>query len=128
MNSRQPPGRSRRAWLDKVRVGWDRLTEPVPAIQGTESRRRARLLSSLLLAFIAIGLLVVTGRILVDPSFFGSTFIVPAVVIVVFVGAYGLSCTEHYRWGAALTVIAVYLAVFVAVLMDPRPVGSTARR
>jgi PAS domain S-box-containing protein len=123
MNAQEPTGQAGGGWLSKFQAGWSRLVEPVPAIQGDENRRRARLLSSLLLAFIAIGLLAVTGRIFVDPNFKDTTFIVPAAALVVFVGAYALSNTRLYTWGAAVTVATVYLAVFAAVLLDPRPVA-----
>ena len=102
MNTNQPPQEHKPkiiAWfLDHI---WRWLIEPTASVQDTELRRKARLVSLLLLIIIPA---VVIGQLAgVDLAF----------ILVAVVAAYGLSRTKYYRLAAALTMGVLSLPSFI---------------
>lgn len=104
-------------FVSSISTLWRRLTEPAASVQGSERRREARLLSSLLLVIIPFGLLASTViPVLFDPTFQiltdkqGQLSILADVTLV---GAYALSRTRQYRWGAIFTLSIVNLSIWI---------------
>lgn len=93
------------------------LIEPSNQIVFPAERRRARLLSSLLLfALSMVGLSVVSSGI-------SASLITLALLSV----AYGLSRTRYYQWGALLAVVALMIPSFAAILTAiPDKLNDTA--
>ncbi len=105
--------------LPVVQGLWQRLTEPSPALQEPGLQRRARLLSSLQLALILLG--VVTG---IAPSLIGvmpydTFFTVILIFVTLLIGLYGLGRTRHYAISATLTVLFTSAGSFAIALIDP---------
>ena len=106
---------------------WQWLTEPVQAIKQPEQRRRARLLSALLvvltpLGIVSLALVSFSGpgyRPLQDPFFF-----VAVTIVVVFAVAYALSRTANYMSAAILTVAVLPPMTLVAVYFIPTGIDS----
>lgn len=103
---------------------WNRLTEPHAFIQREGYRRRARLLSSLLIAIILLGLVVTLLTPLITPppefeqikwqiylSSFGAIF---GLAIV-----YVLSRTRHYTLSATMTLCFISGAVYIVQIVYP---------
>lgn len=90
-------------------VGWQWLTEPTSSIQDLESRRRARLLSALLLTLIILSAIGALGRIdgNVTPEV---TFLVVALIV-----AYGLSRSRHYLLAAWIASCAFFAPPLAAI-------------
>ncbi len=92
---------------------WNRLTEPADDIQGQDERRRAQMLSALLL-LEAFGILLVLGiQHFLNESLF--TFSSPNLLIAftVVLGMYVLSRTHYSAWVAYLNIILAYLAFLI---------------
>lgn len=97
-------------------------TNPHPTLTDFEDRRRARLLANLSLT-LAIILTVAGGISIFTSIFFPDPSISLGVVgtVIIFVGALGFwlsynrSLTPHYRIGAWLTILTIY--VFIGALM-----------
>lgn len=83
--------------------------EPSDNVSIPAERRRARLLSGLLIFTVAMVFL----------SVFSSRTVVALITLVFIVGAYVLSRTRYYQWGALLAVITLMLPSFVAVFTLP---------
>ncbi|MBI4315514.1 MAG: PAS domain S-box protein, partial [Chloroflexi bacterium] len=105
------PRRARRASLAPL---WQRLTQPHPSIRKSD-RRRARLLSALLLALISLGLLAIALTVSTGPAL----LFVPVPAVVVLCCAYGLSRTRHYALAATLTVATVGGSVIAVSIANP---------
>lgn len=84
------------------------MIQPSDQIAFDAERRRARLLSSLLLFAMSMVVLSVANGI--SASIFS--------LVLLFV-AYGLSRTRHYQWGALLAVAALMIPSFDIVLTSP---------
>jgi methyl-accepting chemotaxis protein len=98
---------------------WDWLVEPAASIQEVGTRRRVRLLSSLLVLLAPLTLGGTVSTCMLDTVLVLSTpYILGAATVVVLL-AYGLSRTRHYNWGALLTVGAFSAVPFVAILTIP---------
>lgn len=103
---------------------WRRLTRPATSIREPERRRRARLLSALLVFLIPLGLAIsiLPAQIAIgpaynyleDPIFYAS--MAGSVGLIV---AYILSRTERYVWGAALTLTVIPVMAIATVIVDP---------
>ena len=103
---------------------WYRLTEPSALILSSGLRRRARLLSSILVVITALSL---TSIILVaamsalgitEPlqwQVYGPAF--GAVLLLAF--AYSISRTEHYVWAAMITIFSISAAGYVIEVLNP---------
>jgi len=98
---------------------WRAITEPTAAIQGAENRRRARLLSSLLVFLVPIPVLVFIIRLIVDDAFTPS----PVSIIGLLVAAvlYGFSRTRHYYPIAIATTAIFPAAIFSLVIINYNP-------
>lgn len=105
---------------------WQWLTTPAAELQDFESRRQARLLSTLLILQITLTIPTITFLLLAQArteDIFASFVI--GICVILMVVAYGLSRTRHYMVGAMLYVGAIMGAVFVITLVSP---GSSADR
>jgi diguanylate cyclase (GGDEF)-like protein len=102
---------------------WQRLTEPHASISKPEHRRRARMLSAMLIGVLGIGMVssvFVYFNILPESAqlrqlnikiiVFGDLFIL---------GGYLLSRTAHAKLAATLTILGILATVFISVLADP---------
>jgi PAS domain-containing protein len=107
-----------------IRYIWNRLTQPSPALTEPDARHHARLLSSLLVTLIGLGIVALASPLLVkqthnfseDPSFLPQLLIVGMLVLF-----YGLSRSRHYKLGVWLTIILIGLGVFgVAALTSDK--------
>src|SRR5262245_60465672 len=90
---------------------WLRLTTPSAAVTSPEDQRRARLLSALQLTLIPLSMLILVIWSAVEPA---NPDLVPPVAIfslASMLAVYGLSRTHYYRWGAALLIALVFVAV-----------------
>jgi len=93
---------------------WGWLVEPAAAIEDGAQRRKARLLSSLVLIIIALFVLYHTMSLIVFPERGISLPIVGGYVLLG--SAYTLSRTKHYRLGAVLLALSFSLVSFVQIL------------
>lgn len=99
---------------------WRWLTEPSKVIAGTE-RRRAQLLSSLLLVFVLVFVvaIVLAEAANLDFHLYNPPFIPAVVLVILIAAAYALSRTSHFMMGAALAVISISALAFVTALLKP---------
>ncbi len=99
---------------------WDRATEPHPLIQERDQRRLARLLSALLLGFIALAILleVVTVSLITwEEEYTGYQQTIGIVILLML--TYGLSRTRHVRLAAGLTLIVSSVGLFISAIAEP---------
>jgi len=111
----------------QIGKAWEWLTRPTESVRQQERRRQARLLSSMLVIFIP---LMIVASILV-PQFANPTvtntfqtaiFIYLALgAALVLGGAYALSRTRYYEWGALITVSVISLSTFAVIVSNPAP-------
>ncbi|MBN1963188.1 MAG: hypothetical protein JW910_00975 [Anaerolineae bacterium] len=93
---------------------WSALTEPVAAIEDEETRSRARMLSVLLLALIAVAVPSLILFIMM-----GSFSLAGIVGGLLFIGvAYALSRTRFYTPAALLAVFTIPEAIFVMAVFE----------
>jgi PAS domain S-box-containing protein len=97
---------------------WHWLTEPATSVVEPDHRRRAQLLSSLLVFLILLGSLFITMQVLTVPDFM-PTFQVIMGGICVLAVAYGLSRTKHYKIGAAITASIPLIASLANAAANP---------
>lgn len=102
-----------------ARTIWRWLTEPAKAIQTRDNRRRARLLSSLLVPLIPISVAAFIVHLFIDPAFSPSLIAVGGLGILVM--AYGLSRTRYYTWAAVLTAGLFPATIFATILTTYNP-------
>ncbi len=105
---------------------WRRLTEPAPAIQEPE-RRRARMLSSLLLPQMPLGLLATLVAWLADRTYdpMRDPFLpVSLITCAILATTYAISRTERYQLATMLTVGIVTGGVWSAVIVAPRSLSQ----
>ena len=103
------------------RSAWRWLTEPVATLQASEHRRQARLLASLLVILIPLGLLSITVQLLIVPNFL-ATFLIVLGGLIVLTLAYLLSRTKYYRLGAVLVSIIPTVVCITTLLIMPTDV------
>ena len=113
------------SFSNRTRILWNWLTEPADAVQGSERRRRARLLLSLLVILIPATILGVIVRAFVNPVFIETTLQVPVATTVMLLAAYGLGRTRYTGQGAVLAVGTIFVSVFWAAGLAPRFVALT---
>jgi hypothetical protein len=89
---------------------WRNLTEPAATVQGPEHRRRAQLLSTLLVPLILTTFLGTLSAGERQWSMFGA--------LVVLSVTYGLSRTKYYIFAAAISVAALSAPSFVRAITD----------
>ncbi|MBI5839040.1 MAG: diguanylate cyclase [Chloroflexi bacterium] len=103
---------------------WDRLTRPHALIRELGQRRRARLLSSLLLVLIPLGVLVILLTPLrsqlpeferVQSQIYHASF----TGILFLAIAYGISRTHYYTLAAWMTIGTILLAVYATEIIHP---------
>lgn len=82
------------------------LFEPSPQITIASQRRRARLLSSLLIFAFAMVCITVVGERVYDAIF----------TLIILGAGYGFSRTRYYEWGALLAVFALMIPSFAMIL------------
>src|SRR5215213_12027359 len=106
---------------------WQGLTEPAKVVQG-ENRRKAITLSSLLLVFLPLAILV----ILINPissllSGIPSNFSIPGLVGVIFIFvAYCLSRSRYHEVAAYLTVAIPIFAVLGTAMTSATPASASS--
>jgi diguanylate cyclase (GGDEF)-like protein len=102
---------------------WHWLTDPSDALQETELRRRARLLSTLLVATLALGMIAVILTILDISSNPGAgqggLLMIPLYAVLFLAGVYLLSRTRHYHAAAITTVCIFLISTFLAFIFNP---------
>ena len=99
---------------------WDRATDPHALIQERDQRRLARLLSALLLGFIALAILleVVTVSLITwEEEYTGYQQTIGIVILLML--TYGLSRTRHVRLAAGLTLIVSSVGLFITAIAEP---------
>jgi putative nucleotidyltransferase with HDIG domain len=104
-------------WFGRL---WIWLTEPHPAIQERDQRRLARLLSTFILGFFVLAVVLETITVALIPREQEYTGYRQTIVVVFFlVLVYGLSRTRYYRVAATLTLIITSAGIFYAALAQP---------
>jgi PAS domain S-box-containing protein len=109
----------RQSWL---RTLWDALTGPSPALTDPHHQLRARLLSSMLIFLIPLGIalaalptrLDIRASLRSDPVF-GITLGTSALLI----GLYALSRTRHYQYAARFAIVLVFTAILSSAVSIP---------
>jgi PAS domain S-box-containing protein len=105
---------------DKL-VIWRWLTEPAFEVREPDHRRQARLLASLLVILLPLGILVIVVPALTESRAFSlqtPEMLVVAGATVLIAFAYGLSRTQYYTLGTTLTVAALSGGVYIAAYPD----------
>ncbi|MEO8610264.1 MAG: PAS domain-containing protein [Chloroflexota bacterium] len=105
-----------------LRKIWHTLTRPSPALTQPDARHHARLLSSLLITLVGLGIVALASPLLVkqnynflgDPSFLSQLFIVGMLAVI-----YVISRSRHYKVGVWLTIILIWLGVFGVAALTP---------
>jgi PAS domain S-box-containing protein len=94
---------------------WLRLTKPAAAILDSEQRRKAQLLSSLLLSLVILGTFSFLSSMIADYQSHSpghSTYFLVGSLSVGLLGVlYFLSRTGRYKLSAGLTIIVIYLSI-----------------
>ncbi len=88
---------------------WNRLIEPAPSITDTAERRQVRLLSTVLLVFMVLGLVVLLLVPFLNGT--GTVSIVPLVTTIMVFIPYLLSRTKHYKIAASMLLLLVITGV-----------------
>jgi PAS domain S-box-containing protein len=109
----------RQSWL---RTLWDALTGPSPNLTDPHHQLRARLLSSMLIFLIPLGIALAalpaqsdTGARLGDDPVFAITLGTSALLV----GLYGLSRTRHYQHAARIAIVLVFAAILSSAIALP---------
>ncbi len=116
MSKNQEPKQPIFSWPSEniIRV----LTEPADAVQDEGQRSQARLLASLLAAFIPLAFLSIVVQLFTVPGF--TRIALPLFLsLSIIVAAYLLSRTRHYKIGAVIAIAIPVLSVFVNIILDP---------
>lgn len=100
------------------RALWQRMTEPSDAVEGAENRRRARLLSALLIVLIPFTLTGAVTSVILNRGEVTGPLLSQFITAVVAIAAYPLSRTRYYNVAAALVLGALAATPFVAVLVQ----------
>ena len=95
-------------WRMRLNNVWQRITEPHPAIWESE-KRRARMLSSLLVTLIGIGVLEATIAFVIEGV--SSNFWTIASGTVALLIIHRLSQSRHYRMAAIAAVVVIFISV-----------------
>jgi len=106
---------------EKARKLWLRLTEPVPSVQDPEERYQARLLASLFLVALPLGILISAVPSLIDPDktvLGDEDFQVIMGSLLFWTVAYALSRTGHHRLVAGLSSGIASIVIFALVIID----------
>ncbi len=98
---------------------WEQLTLPHASILEPEHRRRARLLSSLLLILALMGMVSILLTLWVHNSI--SNILLGSISGMVMVTAYGFSRTKHYLIAAALTIVTIFVTVLSVSIINHDP-------
>src|SRR5258708_12122311 len=110
--------------LSNIWTLWQRFIEPAAAIQDLEQRRKARLLSALLLVLTALGTFDLVISVAADYDTHSpnvSPYILIGIInITVLLALYLLSRTVHYKLSAGLTLAVLYIATVAIGLSIPR--------
>ena len=105
--------------VQSLRAILDRYSEPDASVVDPERRRRARLLASLLIAFVPLGLLIAAVPALVDrarASLQDTHFPLVAAAALIWLVAYRLSRTRRYPLAGVLALGAGWVVVFVVAI------------
>lgn len=90
---------------------WGRLTEPSPLIKDPEENQSVRLLTTMLLVFIMLVILVMTTYWAIGAKLYPGYDYMISIVLVLLLVEYRLSRTQYYRLAAALLVLTVLVTV-----------------
>jgi PAS domain S-box-containing protein len=99
---------------------WTRLVEPASSVEDPGDRRTARLLATLLVVLVPLGLASAVLQLVFVPGFL-PIFVAILVALAFLAVAYVLSRGPHHRAGAIVTTVVVTLASLASALAGPRP-------
>jgi anti-anti-sigma factor len=94
-----------------------RLVEPADALQDPEQRRQARLLASMLVAFILLLVWMIAARandVLTVPGTSPSQLIIASIAELALFALYWRSRTVHYKTAAIVTVVLIFSVIHIA--------------
>jgi hypothetical protein len=103
---------------------WQQLIRPHASIQDPGTRRQVQLLSSFLLALIAV-LVVSIATVFVQRTETRPTIATEAILVAVLLVAYGISRTRQYQWATILVVSILSLIAFVSIYNNPLRATAT---
>jgi GAF domain-containing protein len=107
---------------------WQRLVEPSASIEKLETRRQARLLSSLLVILLLFTTFGFVSTLLLGSSSGRAGTLIQGGVAIVLVAVYGLSRTKHYYLTAAFTIGAFALVPFSSLILQEAYSGDSLAR
>ncbi|MCB0164661.1 MAG: PAS domain S-box protein [Anaerolineae bacterium] len=99
---------------------WQRLTQPSHLIQDVSLRRKAALLSGLLLLIFALETLSIIFRVVFFPDY--QLSLRPLVIVLLLGSIYLLSRTHYYQIAAIVTAFFYPVVVFTVVLSGTSPI------
>jgi PAS domain S-box-containing protein len=103
--------------------GWAWLTDPIPTVSNLETRRQARLLASLLIILIAIGLPIEFSTQLYFLRLGVPHNPIGLVALIVLAGGYWLARRGDYKLSAWITILVCSAAIFLMTFSSgPLPV------
>ncbi len=105
--------------IDRLGRSWHSLTGPAVTIQDPESRRRAQLLSAILVVLIPLSILVFGLRLLIDAAFSPSLIAVGGLIVLPSI--YGLSRTKYEKLAAWFIASLFPIAIFATVIATYNP-------
>ncbi len=113
-SSRTHPTR-RRVWPMRMARVWQRITDPHPSIEEKE-RGQAKILTSLLVVLIGIGLLGTSVAFGIGGiSYDLWTLLAGTAALII---TYWISRGRHYRWAAITAIAVIYLFVMAVAIVD----------
>jgi PAS domain S-box-containing protein len=101
---------------------FEALTRPSVWVQDADARHRARLVSALLLALTAMGVLALASPILAEPGrelVHEPAFWIQLILLVMMLAGYGLSRSRYYVASIRLTIGIIWVGVFGVVASLP---------
>jgi PAS domain-containing protein len=102
---------------------WERITQPAASLTTKDSQQQARLLATISLTFLLLGLMAMPPWVITSASWLWAASLASGMLII-FVLAYWLSRTYHYTRGAVLLSLSIFLLVTVNMGLSPSPIAQ----
>lgn len=109
--------------LSRWATFWERITQPAASLTTKDRQQQARLLATISLTFLLLGLMATPPWVITSASWLWSASLAGGMLII-FALAYWLSRTHHYTRGAVLLSLSIFLLVTVNMWLSPSPVAQ----
>lgn len=107
--------------LTRWAVFWERITQPAASLSTKDEQQQARLLATISLTFLLLGLIGAPPWIIIAPDRLWAVFLAGS-MLTIFGLAYWLSRTYQYTRGAVLLSLSIFLLVIVNMWLSPSPI------